>query len=117
MRTLLISLALAATTTACSEQVHVDVKCLTTKSGVDCTVKQDRGKSEVEACWDFAVTCGNGAVVTADRTCTKIGNGGTATVNVPETKLHGLDKCEAKDGTPPKATLSKMTINGESSEP
>jgi hypothetical protein len=103
--------------TGCTEEVHVDVQCETTKTGVDCTLHQDKGKTEVETCWDFSVTCGNGAVVTAERSCGKVGNGATAKVQLPATKLHGLDKCETKDGTPPKATMANLTIDGKASTP
>lgn len=101
----------------CSEQVHVSVDCATKETGVECKVAQTEGKSEVEACWDFSVTCGNGAVVTADHTCQKVKDGRTETALIPNAKLHGLDKCAVGEANkPPVAAMTNLTINGKKSE-
>jgi hypothetical protein len=98
-----------------SEKVSAHVDCVTTAApAVECDVSQTKGKSEIDVCWDFAVTCANGAIVTAARTCQKVKDGGTAKVTIPADKLEGIDKCGGDK--PPTGTLSNMTINGEKSQ-
>ncbi len=97
------------------EKVSAHVDCITTAApAVECEVSQTKGKSEIDVCWDFAVTCANGAVVTAARTCQKVKDGGTAKVTIPADKLVGIDKCGGDK--PPTGALSNMTINGEKSQ-
>jgi hypothetical protein len=111
MRTLLVLVIVLA---GCTEEVNVAVNCITTdKPSVECDVEQTKGKAEVEACWDFQITCGNGAVVKAPNACQKIGGGGKVKHITPGDKLVGLDKC---GGTNPKAVLSNMTIDGKPSQ-
>ena len=99
----------------CNESVKVHVSCTTTAApAVECTVVQTEGKSEVEACWDFATTCANGVVVEAPHTCSKVKDGATVTVTIPGDKLTNLAKCGG-DGKPT-AKMSNMTINGKPSE-
>ncbi len=107
------SLALVIASAGCSEQVHVKVDCISTTEGATCTLIQDRGKTEVEVCWDFAVTCGNGSVVSADRACQKVGDGATVEHLITNDKLHGKEQC---GGTGPKGALKNITLNGEKSE-
>jgi len=110
-RTLMV-LATGLFLVGCSEQVHVSVNCVTVADpAVECTLVQKQGKTEVEVCWDFEVTCGNGAVVTAPKTCQRIGGGSTAKARIEADKLNGLGKCAGD--TPPKAVLSNLTLNGE----
>ena len=85
----------------------------TATPAVECDVAQTKGKSEVEACWDFSVTCANGAVVTAPRTCQKVGDGKTVHTTIPADKLVGVDKCGGEGK--PTGTITNMTINGEKS--
>ena len=100
---------------ACEEQVSVHVECVTTAApAVECDVIQKVGKSEVEACWDFSVTCANGAEVKAERTCQKVKDGGTVKTTIPATKLTGFDKCGG-DG-PPVGKMAGLTLNGKPSE-
>ncbi|MBA3456418.1 MAG: hypothetical protein H0T42_25200, partial [Deltaproteobacteria bacterium] len=74
----------------CSEKVYVDVQCRTVEGpAIDCVLTQKEGKSEVDVCWDFSATCENGAVVTAERTCHKVKDGGTASVKVGADKITG----------------------------
>src|SRR5688572_30760996 len=103
-------LALLALLVGCKEDVHVKINCVT-KAGpaVDCTVEQDKGKSEIDVCWDFSATCPDNIEVKAERTCTKIKDGGTTTVTIPAEKLSNVDQCK---GTPT-AKISNMTINGK----
>jgi len=103
------------TVAACKgEDVSVHIDCITTATpAVECEVKQTKGKSEVEACWDFSVTCANGAVVTAARTCQKVGDGKTVHTTIPTDQLTGLDKCGGEGK--PTGTLTNMTINGKAS--
>lgn len=100
----------------CGEEVSVNVTCKTTAvPSVDCDVTERVGKSEVEVCWDFAVTCANGGVVTAERTCQKVKDGGTAKTVIAADKLTGLDKCGGEG--PPTGTVTNMTLNGKPHEP
>ena len=95
-------------------QVNVHVNCVTTKdSTVECTVQQTQGKVEVEACWDFTVTCPNGTIVKAPRTCQKVRDGGTQKATVPFDKLTNLDKCGGTGES--KAVLSNLTLDGKPS--
>jgi hypothetical protein len=112
---LLLSLAACkAEVSVGGEDVKVHIDCETTATpAVECDVKQTKGKSEVEACWDFAVTCANGAVVTAARTCQKVKDGGTAHTTIAADKLTGLDKCGGEGK--PTGALTNMTINGKPS--
>jgi hypothetical protein len=102
----------------CSEAVHVTVNCKTTADpAVECELKQTAGKSEVDVCWDFQITCGNGAVVKAPHSCQKVKDGGTATAKIPGSALVGFDKCEAGPGGAPKPEISNITLNGKPNEP
>jgi hypothetical protein len=100
----------------CTERVNVTVNCLMTAKGAECTLVQVKGKTEVEACWDFVVTCGNGGVVTADRACAKVGDGATVQHLIPSDHIHGGDTCAAKAGTPPRGTITHLTLNGEQTD-
>jgi len=100
---------------ACKEEVNVNVECVTTAApAVECTVKQTKGKSEVETCWDFSVTCGNGEVVKAQRTCHKIKDGATDKVTIGADKLSNVEKCAGSAA--PAAKLENLTINGKASK-
>ena len=106
-----LALAIVFCVAGC-ESVKVHVNCVTTKdSTVECTVQQTSGKAEVEACWDFAVTCPNGTVVKAPRTCQKVSGGGTQKVTVPFDKLTNLDKCGGTGEST--AALSNLTLDGK----
>jgi hypothetical protein len=105
----LASLALAG----CTQPVKVNIQCVTSEAAVECDLTQTVGKMEVEACWDFQVTCGNGAVVKAPRMCQKVKDGGTAKATMPSDKLTGRDKCA---GDKPTAAISNLTIDGKPSE-
>lgn len=99
----------------CGEKVNVSVNCITTAApAVECTVEQTKGKSEVEVCWDFKATCANGAVVTAERTCQRVKDGGTMKTTIPADKLDGVDKCAGDK--PPVAVMDNMTIDGKKPE-
>jgi hypothetical protein len=117
MKNLLRAAGLAFVLAAgCGENVKVEVLCETTAApAIECDVKQTLGKSEVDVCWDFAVTCANGAVVTAERTCQKVKDGGTARAVVPADKLTGIEKCGGDK--PPTGALSNLTINGKPATP
>lgn len=96
-----------------TEPVKVAVNCATNKTNsLECSVTQTQGKSEVEACWDFAITCGNGTIVKAPKTCQKVKEGGTEKVTVPADKLTNLERC-AGDA---KAAISGLMINGKPAE-
>ena len=105
-------LLVGAPLAACSERAWVQVQCMTTTApAFECEVVQIVGKTEVEACWDFAATCANGAEVKAERTCQKIKDGASVKVVFPAEKLSGLDKCAG--ATPPVAKMSGLTIDGQ----
>jgi hypothetical protein len=109
---LLGALGLVVALAGC-ESVKVSVDCVTVAGpAVNCDVKQTEGKSEVEVCWDFAVTCDNGTKVTAPRSCAKVKDGGTTHLVIPGDKLTDADKCDSG----PKATVSNLTLNGKKSE-
>ncbi len=106
---------LVALLAGCSEKVNVHVDCITTAApAVECTLTQNQGKSEVEVCWDFSVTCANGAVVKAPNTCHKIKDGATEKVTIPGDKLTDIDKCGGDK--PPQPRLENLTLNGKKSE-
>jgi len=108
MKRTIVALLLLA---GCKEQVNVNVNCITTAApAVECTLDQDKGKSEVEVCWDFSATCDNGAVVKAARTCGHVKDGGKATVTIPADKLTDLDKCGGSK--PPTAKIENMSLKG-----
>ncbi len=98
----------------CSEEVFVQVNCETVADpAVVCIAKQTKGKAEVEVCWDFIATCGNGTKVEAERACAKVKDGGTVTHRTEAAKLKNVDKC-AGDAAPT-AIVTNMTINGKAS--
>jgi len=108
-------LLLLAALPGCSEHVNVSVNCKTTaEPAVECVATQTQGKTEVEACWDFELTCANGAVVKATNVCAKVKDGGTANAKVTADKLTGLDKCQGDK--PPTGKLANMTLNGKPAE-
>lgn len=95
----------------CKEEVFVTVNCVTTATpALECELKQTKGKSEVEVCWDFLATCENGAVVKT-HACDKVKDGGTTKTTIAADKLENLDKCKGK--TPPQAKIENMTLNGK----
>jgi hypothetical protein len=105
----LLALALFA---GCKEEVYVTVECVTTAApAVECELKQTKGKTEVDVCWDWNATCENGTKVTAQRTCQKVKDGGTAKATIPADKLTNLDKCQGK----PTAKVENLTLNGKAS--
>mgnify|MGYP000358402475 CR=1 FL=1 len=96
----------------CDETVGANVQCVTTGvPAVECDVAQTVGKSEIEVCWDFAVTCANGSEVKAERTCQKVKDGATVKTVIPKEKLAGVDQCGG-DG-PPVGKMANLTINGK----
>jgi hypothetical protein len=109
---LLVALSFVA---ACKgEEVAVHVDCITTAApAVECEVKQTKGKSEIEACWDISVTCANGGVVKAPHWCQKVKDGGTAKTTIPGDKLTGMDGCGGTGA--PTAKLENLTLNGKAS--
>jgi hypothetical protein len=95
----------------CKDRIHVGVVCRSVEGPmIQCDVFEDRGTVEAEACWDISITCGNGAVVGAPRTCAKVKDGGTTKVTVPGDKLTNLDSC---GGTNPQLNMTHMTIDGQ----
>lgn len=101
---------------ACGENVNVAVEC-ETKSGdsgpfVECTVKQTKGKGEVEACWDFKAACPNNVTVTALKNCAKVKGGGTTTMTIPTVNLAGVNECQGQ----PTVTLENLTLNGKKAQ-
>ncbi|MBA2544965.1 MAG: hypothetical protein H0V17_35305 [Deltaproteobacteria bacterium] len=115
MRTVVAAVLAAVLATGCSESVNVSINCVTTAApAVECTAQQTQGKGEVEACWDFDVTCGNGTVVKAPRSCVKLKDGSTEKVTIPGDKLTNSDQCAGD--TKPVAKLSNTTLNGKAFE-
>jgi hypothetical protein len=114
MRMFKLGMLVALLGFGCGESVKVSVNCLTVQGpAVECDVSQTLGKGEVEACWDFEVTCGNGEVVKAPRTCQKVKDGGTAKATIPGDKLANVEKC---GGEGPVGKVSNLTLNGKAVE-
>jgi hypothetical protein len=109
----LFLVACKAECTVGGEDVSAKVNCKVNNDvSVECVVRQDKGKSEIEVCWDFAGSCPNGSTMKAERTCTKVKDGGTSTVKIPADKITlGGPTCDAN----PTMTLTNMTINGKPS--
>ena len=108
-------LALGFCLAACTERVGVSVNCeITGAPAVVCTVVQLKSKAETEVCWDYTATCANGVTVKPPRACTKVKDGGTATVTISADKLPTLATC---DGTiEPTKVVENVTINGKKPE-
>ncbi len=107
--TVIAALAIAG----CTERVHVTVNCETVQGpAVNCDVKQVEGKSEVEVCWDFSVTCKNGTTITPPRSCTKVKDGGTTRYVIEKDKLANAEKCDSE----PRAKVTNLTMNGKPTE-
>jgi hypothetical protein len=107
MNTLVLVVLLAG----CKEKVHVNVNCETTAApAVECTLDQDKGKGEVEVCFDWSATCENGTIVKAPRTCGKVKDGGKATVTIPGDQLTDLGKCAGTK--PPTAKVENLVLKG-----
>ncbi|MBL9019653.1 MAG: hypothetical protein JNL83_36015 [Myxococcales bacterium] len=114
MRSLLASLVLVAALAGCSEEVNVHVDCKTTASTVECSLHQNKGKSEVEACFDFIAVCDNGVEVKATKNCAKVKDGGTVGLTIPTEKLVNIEKCGGSK--PPVAKADNLTLNGKASK-
>jgi hypothetical protein len=113
MKYVLASLVVLSALAGCTEEVNVRVECKTTASTVECSLHQNKGKSEVEACFDFVATCDNGVVVKATHNCAKVKDGGTVNLTIPSDKLVNLDKCGGSK--PPVAKYENLTLNGKAS--
>jgi hypothetical protein len=108
--TMLLAGSLLAFAGCKRESVKVQVLCETVEGpAVNCNVTQTEGKSEIEVCWDFSVTCTNGTKIDVPHSCTKVKDGGTTPYVIPGDKLVGAEKCDGG----PKATVTNLTINGE----
>ncbi len=106
--------AVAVGLAGCSEEVYVSVSCeIVADPALICKAQQTKGKTEVEVCWDFVATCGNGVKVEAARACVKVKDGATVTHRTEKDKLTNLADCGGD--TPPTAVVANMTINGKAS--
>lgn len=113
--TWLIIMFVGAGLGACEEQVAISVNCETTWApSIACDVTERLGKREVEACWDYTVTCANGNRVTAERTCQRVGGGETVRAVIPAAKLTGYDRCGG--GGAPVGRASGLTLDGVRTE-
>lgn len=82
------------------EDVKVSVNCETVADpAVNCELNQTQGKGAAQVCFDFSVTCANGAVVKAERSCGDVADGKISKLRIAGDKLTGIDKC-AGDGAP-----------------
>jgi len=105
-----VAAALVVLLAGCSENVKAHVDCVTAVGPVaNCDVVETEGKSEVEVCWDFTVTCKNGTKIEAKANCAKVSGGGTTKHVIPGDKLKGSEKC---DGSPV-AAVTNLTLNGK----
>lgn len=101
---------------ACGENVNVAVEC-ETKNGdtgpvVECTVKQTKGKGEVEACWDFKANCPNNITVSSLKNCAKVKGGGTTVMTIPTVNLANVSECKGQ----PTVVLENLTLNGKKAQ-
>ena len=105
MKALRVVLPLLLVLAACGEQVEAKVNCeVTTEGTVKCDAQQTKGKTAMEVCWDFGVTCDNGATLKAERTCTTVEDGGSNSVIIPTDKIKIEGSCEGEM----KAELANM---------
>lgn len=90
----------AEVTVGGGEAVNVTVNCVTiAEPAVNCELNQTQGKGAAQVCFDLSVTCANGAVVKAERSCGDVADGKISTLKIPADKLTGIDKCGG-DGAP-----------------
>jgi hypothetical protein len=107
----LFLLAGCETKLSVTEPTNVDVSCETTKDALVCNVKQIVGTQEATACWEFSMTCANGTVIKAPKSCINVKGGGTGVHTIPRDKLVDADKCGGDK--PPVAKVENLTINGK----
>ena len=81
-----LSLSFVATT-SCKTEVAATVEC-TAADGpvVECSIVQTKGKAAMEVCWDFNITCANGATLKASG-CGDVKDGGTTAVTIPTAEI------------------------------
>jgi hypothetical protein len=95
---------------ACTHEVAALVDCEVTEGPVvECAAKQTQGRSAIEVCWDFSVTCANQATLEAKRICQRLQDGGARNVMVPTARLKMSGACEGEA----KGAVTNMTINGK----
>ena len=115
--TMLTIVVLLAAAGCKQERVMAKVNCEVVAGtggapAVECTAQQTQGKTDVEVCWDFKVTCDSGATLVTPHTCTHVANGGTSKTTIPGDKLTITGNCTgAKHGS-----LGTLTIDGKPSE-
>ncbi len=97
--------------TACKgEEVAALVNCeVTAGPALECSIKQTKGRSEIDVCWDFSVTCANQATLEANHICQKLRDGAARNITVAADKLKITGRCEGEM----KAAVTNMTINGD----
>lgn len=96
MKKLCVAVVLAVCAAGCKgQEVAATVTCEVTKAGtVDCSVQQTKGTAAIEVCWNFNVTCANGATLEAARSCGVVKDGQTTTTTIPADKLTIQGNCE-----------------------
>jgi hypothetical protein len=115
MRSQVVLVTLLGLVAACGGKATVSIDCISTAvPSIDCTLSNLKGAAEADVCWNAAVTCGNGQVVSAPNTCFKIKDGQTERVVIPAESLTGMDKCQGT--TPPTMKIGGLTINGNAAE-
>jgi hypothetical protein len=91
------------------ESPLAEVHCVTTAvPSVECEVSQTRGKAEVEVCWEFEAECENGAIVTAERICQRVKDGGKAKAVISAGQLTGIEDCAGSN--PPATRFRSLTL-------
>ncbi len=100
MKTLsLLVIALAGASACKGTEVSAHVNCKVNEdTSVACTIEQTKGKAEIEVCWDFKVTCKNGATLEALGTCGNVKDGQTTelTIGADKVKMEGTCDSEPK---------------------
>jgi len=102
---------LVLTLTGCKhEEVAALVNCQVKEGpAVECALKQTKGTSEMDVCFDFSVTCKNGATLEVEHVCQKLKNRGARNVTVPDDKIKISGACEGDAN----GAVTNMTINGK----
>ena len=105
---LLLGLTIAIIVSTGCKQATANVNC-EVKAGptVDCTIAETKGTADVEICWEFKVTCANGATLEGARTCAKVKDGQTSNATIPTDKIKQTGACEGAKT----AAVTNLTIN------
>jgi hypothetical protein len=103
--------------TGCKKTVDTDKNKLTASAHCEvkpgptvvCTVKQSDAKAEHKVCWDFAVTCPNGASLAIPHSCTDVNGSTIVERTVATERLTVKGDCQGEK-TP---AVTNITVDGK----